>query len=329
MTDASERIVNLAIHLAAAKRPVSAEEVRANVAGYAGDQDDAAFGRMFERDKEQLRHAGLVLTVDRAEGSERYRLDAAATYAGPVELDPREAMELRVAGSAMLADPSFPYPDDLRFALAKLMARSSALDMSAAPVASALTADEDPLEQGRMVARLTAAVGARKRVTFEYTAVDGARSSRDTEPWGLFARDGRWYLVARDLAADAARVFAVSRMRETTVNEARPKAADFERPKDFDVRDFMVMPFQYGSARTEALLRFTGDAARRAQALAQGQGALAPLADGSVEWRIGIADPRRLAQWVADAGPGIRIVEPASARELLRAGLRDVEAAHG
>lgn len=329
MADASERIVNLAMYLAAAKRPVSAEEVRASVAGYPEDQDQAAFARMFERDKEQLRGAGLVLVVDRREGAERYLLDTAATYAGPVSLDPREAMTLRVAGTAMLADPSFPYAEDLRFALAKLMARADAPDLPPAPVASALTADEDPAAQGEIVARLTGAVVGRKRVEFGYTTVDGGASSRAVEPWGLFARDGRWYLVGRDAAAGDSRVFAVTRMQGATVNSARPKEPDFERPEDFEVRRFMVMPFQFGPTRAEAVVTFTGAAARRAGSLVQGQGTLSAAPDGSVVWRVPIADEKLLARWVAENGPGVDIVEPASARRLLTEGLHAVEKLHG
>jgi len=144
VTDATERIINLALYLAAGSRPVSAEEVRGNVTGYPAGQDDAAFARMFERDKEVLREAGLVLSIDRTEGTESYRLDASATYAGRITLDPRETVELRAAGLAMLADPSFPYGEDLRFALAKLMAGADVPDMPSAPARSGCAARSSP-----------------------------------------------------------------------------------------------------------------------------------------------------------------------------------------
>ena len=327
--DATERIINLALYLAAQSRPASAEEVRANVSGYPAGQDDTAFARMFERDKELLREAGLVLTVDRGEGTESYRLDASATYAGRITLDPRETVELRAAGLAMLADPSFPYAEDLRFALAKLMAGATVSEVPFPPALAALTADEDPKAQGATVALLTDAATLRKRVRFAYTGAHGKHSEREVEPWGLFAREGRWYLVSRDPAAGAARVFAVSRMRETTVNQIRPKTPDFQPPADFDVRRWMVMPFQFGPARSEAVLSFSGAAARRADSLSAGQGSLAAGPGRTVTWRVPVADETLLARWVAEMGPGIEILEPASAREALLGGLRRVVTLHG
>lgn len=326
--DASERIVNLAMYLAAAKEPVTAEQLRAEVAGYAAGQDDAAFARMFERDKDELRRAGLVLDVDTASGSEAYRLDPQATYAGRLTLDPRETLELRAAGVAALTDPSFPYADDLRYALAKLMAATDSPDVAPAPILGALTADEDPQAQAEAVARLTSASAARKRVTFGYTG-GGKHSMRTVEPWGLFAREGRWYLVAHDPGTGGTRVFAVSRMTGLKLNEVKPKSPDFERPADFDVRGWMLMPFQYGSRRSPGLVSFSGPAAARAEALATGQGTLERRPDGTVLWRVPVADDALFARWVAEAGPGVAIVEPTSARAALVAGLRKVVALHG
>jgi proteasome accessory factor B len=328
--DASERIVNLAIHLAAAREPVTAEQVRAEVAGYPAGQDDAAFARMFERDKDELRRAGLVLDVGTGGGgSEAYRLDAQATYAGRLTLDPRETIELRAAGAAALTDPSFPYADDLRYALAKLMAATDSPDFAPAPMLGALTADEDPQAQGEAVARLTGAVVACKRVTFGYTGGGGKRSGRTVEPWGLFARDGRWYLVARDPAAHGTRVFTVSRMAGLNINEVKPKTPDFERPDDFDVLGWMLMPFQYGPRRTPGLLSFSGPTAARAETLAAGQGALERKADGTMLWHVPVAVEALLARWVAEAGPGVAIIEPVAARAALVEGLRRVVALHG
>jgi len=82
---ATERIVNLALFLASAHRPVSATEISLSVAGYPRDQNEAAFNRMFERDKDDLRAAGLVITIDRSGDVESYRFDPDATYADAVE----------------------------------------------------------------------------------------------------------------------------------------------------------------------------------------------------------------------------------------------------
>ena len=327
--NASERIVNLALYLASARHPVSAHEIAAGVAGYPADQNAAAFGRMFERDKDELRHAGLVIEIDRSDTVERYRVDADATFSDTVALDPLEAVELRAAAAAMLGDPSFPYAEDLRLALAKLTAASDVRAHVSAAVMPARSADEDPAAQGAAVAELTRAIGARKRASFSYTGAGGRASRRTVEPWGLFARDGRWYLVARDPEVDDVRVFAVSRIEALEVERLRPKTPDFESPADFDVRTWMLMPFQYGEQSHEATLRLTGSAAHRATALAAGQGTLKRAADGAALWHVPFADETLLARWIAANGPGIEVVAPDSLRDTLTAGLRKVVEQHG
>jgi proteasome accessory factor B len=325
---ASERIVNLALFLASARRPVSAQEIAAGVAGYSPEQNPAAFGRMFERDKDDLRHAGLVIEIDRSDTVERYRVDVDATFSDVVELSPIEAVELRAAAAAMFGDPSFPYAEDLRLALAKLTAASDVRVRASSAALTALSADEDPAAQGAAVARLTHAIGARKRASFSYTGAEGRTSQRTVEPWGLFARDGRWYLVARDPAADGVRVFAVARIAGLDVESAHLKTPDFDVPEDFDVRTWMLMPFQYGAQTREATLRFTGSAAHRAEALTAGQGALERTAGGAL-WRVPFADEMLLARWIAANGPGIEVVSPDSLRASLAAGLREVVKQHG
>jgi predicted DNA-binding transcriptional regulator YafY len=324
----SERIVNLALYLASARRPVSAREIAGGVAGYPSGQNDAAFGRMFERDKDELRHAGFVIDVDRSDEVERYRFDADATFSEPVELGPVETVELRAAAAAMLSDPSFPYPDDLRIALAKLTAAAEGRIGASSAVRSALNADEDPSAQGAAVAELTRAIGSHKRASFSYTGAEGKASQRTVEPWGLFARDGRWYLVARDSVADGIRVFAITRMADLSVAQSRPKTPDFAPPADFDVRRWMLMPFQYGAQTGEATLRLTGPAAHRASALVAGQGFLSAAADGAYLWRVPFADEMLLARWVAANGPGIEVSSPDSLRDALVSGLRKVVEQH-
>lgn len=331
MADTVERLVNLAMLLASSRTPVTAAQVCAQVAGYPPDQDEAAFLRMFERDKGDLRAAGLVICVDRSGESEAYRLDAAATYAVDLELSAEESMLVRAAGAAMLADPSFPFPEELRLAFSKLTVLADGAPVpvvGSAPVAS-LTADEAPEAQGDRVAELLRAAGARKRVTFGYAGGSTPTASREVEPYGLFARDGRWYLVGRDTSAEDMRVFAVARMSDLAANPLRPKSSDFERPSGFDVRVWMLLPFQFGPQRCEALLRFTGPAAPRADALSAGQGRLEARPDGSFVWTVPVADLNSLARWTVSNGPGIEVTAPDAARHALTEGLLEVVSAHG
>lgn len=324
MADATERLVNLALYLAGARGPVKRERIRAEVAGYPSpaEQDEAAFARMLERDKKDLRAAGLVIESD-AEGN--YTLDPAATFAAGVTLAPEEAAAVRAVGVALLADPSFPFANELRFALAKI---ATALDSPEAPV-RALTADEEPARQGGTVAQLETAIAGRKTVAFGYVNSLGASKPHDLEPYGLFTREGRWYLVGRDRTIDEVRTYTVARMSDVSPNTSRPETPDFERPADFDVASFIGLPFQYGAAPFEAVLAFEPSEAWRAEALTAGKGTLERGADNGAVWRVNARDRRRLLRWVVENGPGISVVEPTDLAKELDEGLRAAAAVNG
>jgi proteasome accessory factor B len=323
VSDAVERLLNLALYLADAREPVTAERIRADVAGYPKDQDQAAFLRMFERDKDQLRAAGFLLESDETGA---YVLDRAQTFAAPLNLTAEETAAVRTAATAMLSDQSFPYAEDLRLALAKI---SSGIDTSAVPAAARL-ADEDPARQGSAVATLSSAASRGKRARFEYTNSYGDSAPHEIEPYGLFLHDGRWYLVGRDTHRDEVRTYAVARLGALSVESARPATPDFERPADFDVRRYVRLPFQYGPAADEfeAELCFDPTTAWRADSIVAGQGELSEAGDGSKVWRVRAASRERLLRFALENGPGIRIVGSPDLLAALREGLEEVVRAH-
>jgi len=323
MADPVSRLVNLAMLLASSAGPVSRERIADEVEGYPADQDEAAFLRMFERDKDELRQAGYAIEST-PEGE--YRLDRNSTFAAAVDLPPADAAVLRAVGVAMLADPSFPFAENLRLALAKIASAAQSEDV---PVSSRL-ADEAPEQQGALVASLDRAITVRKQISFDYRNSLGEEKRHSVEPYGIFATDGRWYLAARDSAIDEVRVYAVARMSAVRVNTLRPGEHDYERPEGFDIASFIGLPFQYGKAEPfEARLRFDAEAAWRAPRVAGGIGALEPLADGSAVWSVQARDRRRLLRWVVENGPGIRIEEPTDLLGELDTALSRVVALHG
>ena len=321
MAEAVERLVNLAIYLAATPVPVTAEQVRASVEGYPADQETDAFLRMFERDKEELRDAGFVILAT----EDAYRIDSGTSFASRVDLSPDEAAALRTVGIAFVDDPAFPFAESLRLALAKIATSLGAPDL---PVASHL-ADESPAEQSTSVADLDRAITAHKRVTFGYTNSYGEHKQHEVEPYGLFVLDGRWYAVGRDTEKDETRVYTVARVESLAVNAAKPKSPDFEPPDDFEVVRYIGLPFQYGQDAFEATLRFAPDVAWRAEVLSGGAGRLEPADDGSMRWIVFARSAERLAQWVIENGPGISAVGPLALVEALHSGLEKVASIHG
>lgn len=321
--DSTERLLNLALCLADSAGPVTAEDIRARVAGYPPDQDESTFKRMLERDKDLLRGSGLVIDAD-AEGT--YRFDARSSFAAPVELTAEEAAALRAAATALVEDDSFPFRAELRLALAKLSAGVPGTRVNA----TSSLADERPGAQGAAVSRLAAAARERKRVHFSYTNSLGVSGPRSVEPYGLFLHDGRWYLVGRDTVLSEVRTFAVARADDVVVEPRAPKSPDFDRPADFDIASYTRLPFQYGNAEQgfEAVLEFDAAAATRAPAIAGGHGVF--TRDSSrLLWRVEARSVRALAQFVVEHGPGIRLVAPPDAATLMPSLLRKAVQAHG
>lgn len=324
MADSVERMVNLALFLASSTTPRSAEDCRAAGLGYPDDQDDAAFIRMFERDKDALRAAGLVIEAVDDGDADAYRIDAEATYARPIALSPTDRAALRAVATAFVDDPGFPFGEALRSATAKLGTSGDG-----GPLASADLGRSASSGQGVSARALAEAVQSRKTVTFEYTNASGVSRDRSVDPYGVFFRDGSWYLVGRDRDLDAVRTFAITRMSGIDVNPSRPRTPDFERPSDFDVRRAERLPFQYGGTAFTARIRFLPETAWRIDRLARGHGESRMLPDGSAVWSVEARDARRLAAWIVDEGPGLFAVDPEPVVDELVAGLRKVAEIHG
>ncbi|MGH7755428.1 MAG: helix-turn-helix transcriptional regulator, partial [Vulcanimicrobiaceae bacterium] len=77
------------------------------------------------------------------------------------------------------------------------------------------------------LAILRDAVWDDRRVTLVYRDRDGAATRRTLDPFGLVAKAGVWYLVARD--RDTVKTFRVQRIARVRVSDQH-----FERPRDFD-----------------------------------------------------------------------------------------------
>ncbi len=77
---------------------------------------------------------------------------------------------------------------------------------------------------------LQQAVWEDRRVRMTYRRGDGTHVERVIEPYGLVAKAGIWYVVARSF--EWVQVFRVSR-----IQEAEPVDSTFPRPDDFDLAD--------------------------------------------------------------------------------------------
>jgi proteasome accessory factor B len=240
--DRLERLVNLVAALLDAERPLTREELRNRVGGYADDDD--AFRRNFERDKDLLRQMGMPLLLEpvdplQPEGAAGYRIPRDRYELPDPGLAEDELAALHLAASAVELEGAWGR-DAATSALWKLGASSAGRDNPASggvvhQVASDAVAE---LPGGDQLAVLFGAVAARQRVRFRYR-----NAARDVDPWRLSYRRGQWYLAGWDHARNDSRTFRLDRIqgRPEPVGEpgafARPAGADGAAPPPWQLGD--------------------------------------------------------------------------------------------
>ena len=228
----TERLLNLLIALLNTTYGLRRSELRDKV--YRDSTStDVAFGRMFERDKGELRHFGFdVETVtDKGWGSDdpattRYRIGKESNRLPDVNLTPAECTVLILAAQlwehAALGSAAVN-------AVRKLQASGGLVDAE-------LPAGVQPRIRpaGQAFEDLVTAMHAQHPVSFRYLAGStGKEEERLVEPWGLGSRFGQWYLVAQDRTRGDKRFFRLSRLTSAvTVLEKE----SFTPPADFNVR---------------------------------------------------------------------------------------------
>jgi proteasome accessory factor B len=222
--DRLERLVNLVAALLAANRPLPREELRTRVGGYS--DDDEAFRRNFERDKELLRQMGMPLVLEpldplQPEAMMGYRIPRDRYELPDPGLAEDELAALHLAASAVAVEGAWGKSASTS-ALWKL---ASATDgQPPGPSAALPLATSLELPAGDVVAVLFGAAAGRQRVRFRYRD-----EVREVDPWRLSYRNGQWYLAAFDHLRGDSRTFRLDRVQ----GEVEPvgESGAFERPE--------------------------------------------------------------------------------------------------
>jgi proteasome accessory factor B len=299
----TERLLNLVICLLSTRRYLSAHQIREMVPGY-GPDDDEAFRRMFERDKEELRDLGIPLEVgsDTVYDDEQgYRI-AARDYELPdIALTADEAaavgLAARLWAQAGLAEAASS-------ALMKLRAAGIEPDPTGLgelePQVEATDAAFEPL---------LAALRAGRAVGFDYRAGPAAPvASRKVDAWGVVSWHGRWYLVGHDHNRKATRVFRLSRI-VGKVRSLGPLTTP--RPDDIDLRSYIARAYtREPTTQTLATVSVRPGAAHQLRRWAT---EVRQAADGPRGWdlaTISYGDVQWLAQGVAGHGADVIALDP-------------------
>src|SRR5436190_1204049 len=211
------RQLSLISFLMAERRPVTALEIKQEVEGYSGMNDDA-FARRFYADRAELESLGIELKVEKpAEGyyeSENYTLPPENFYLPPIEFTDSELAALRTALS--LLDGEFAYAEPLRLALQQLSwGKPSPLSAPEnASVALAVTAGAGGRELSQRLSKIETAIFRRKTIVFDYyTMGRDAEETRRVDPYHLLFRGGQFYVVGWSHEREDVRVFRLSRTR--------------------------------------------------------------------------------------------------------------------
>ena len=207
-----ERLINLVAALLHAERPLTAEELRNRLPGYA--EDHGTFRRAFERDKEALRDLGIPVVLEPVDDAAQpgvmgYRIPKEAYYLQDPGLAPDELAALHLAASAVRLEGASGVE-----ALWKLGGELA--EQGPAPAVAALPG-------AAHLAPVFAAVSARRRVAFTYRG-----RPRRVDPWRLSFRNGHWYLAGYEHGAGEERMFRLDRIESDV--EATGEAGAFERP---------------------------------------------------------------------------------------------------
>ena len=205
-----ERLINLVAALLEAERPLTIDELRFRLPGYA--ENDAAFRRAFERDKEALRELGVPLVTEPLDVLHPdvlgYRVPKDAYYLRDPGLEPDELAALHLAASAVRMEGA-----DGVAALWKLGGELA--EQGPAPAVGSVAVAALP--GADHLAVLFGAISARRPVAFDYHG-----RPRRVDPWRLSFRTGHWYLAGFDHGAGAERSYRLDRVESevTAVGEA-------------------------------------------------------------------------------------------------------------
>lgn len=287
----ARRVLAVAIALINARRPLSSVELHREF--YPG-MSDATFRRTFQRDRQRLLLAGLALRRGPdVDDVSTWEVDGESSFVKENLLSEEDALVLDVLLLPLASDPSYPYARDLRLALTKIDRAFDGTSAAAIP--------PEARRRNNNISRLEDCMTARHTARISYVRADGSALERVIAPLGFFFLNGNTYMVAapqgRHGQLETPHTYnldRVSSVREQT-------RSSFSRPADFDVRDYIVLPFQLGEPRYEGIFQ---------------------QADGVLRSEP-VHDEQMAASWAI--AEGLRPIEPVSLVESWRRTLGRVE----
>jgi proteasome accessory factor B len=308
----SERLLNLAICLLMARRFLSKQEIREAIEHYREASNEAAFEKMFERDKDTLRDMGIPVQTGSNDAFLHadelgYRILRKDFELPPIEFD---AAELAVLGIASQVWDQATQAEQAKSALAKLRAAG---------------ADPDP---GRLAA-LTPSVGVKEEafapmwqavlqhipVSFDYHS-----RTRQLQPWAITHRRGVWYVFGFDLGAAEPRIYRLTRIESPVRFTGQPGAFT---PEPVDQAELLARIEPY-PPDAQAVLAIRQDAAAVLRRRGTPVDAEVALPAGFRAYQVDYSTLGDFVGEVCSHGPDVIVLGPPALREQVIEQLRKV-----
>jgi predicted DNA-binding transcriptional regulator YafY len=328
------RQLSLISYLMAERRPVTALEIRRDVEGYSGMNEDA-FARRFYADRSELESLRIQLTVERpADGAaeqENYSLRPENFHLPAIEFTDKELAALQTA--LTLLDGEFAYAEPLRLALQQITwGRPSPLRApEPRSVALGITASAGGHELSARLAKVETAIFRNKTILFDYYTMERDEvGARRVDPYHLLFQGGQFYLLGYSHERKDIRVFRLTRIRGK-VSYATKAEHDFRRPADFDPRSYANRAdWQLGEERGVAEVQVCERIAWQVERHFGRYGEIrSPENGGETSFLTGYSNPRSLVSWVMGLGANGRLLGPPELTEEFERRLELLEERHG
>ncbi len=327
------RQLSLISYLMAERRPVTALEIRRDVEGYSGMNEDA-FARRFYADRSELESLRIQLTVDRpADGAaeqENYSLRPENFHLPAIAFTDKELAALQTALS--LLDGEFAYAEPLRLALQQITwGRPSPLRApEQRSVALGITASAGGHELSARLAKVETAIFRNKTILFEYYTMERDEvGPRRVDPYHLLFQGGQFYLLGYSHERKAIRVFRLSRIRGK-VSYATKAEHDFRRPADFDPRAYANRAdWQLGDELGVAEVLICERIAWQVERHFGRYGEIREADGGDKMFLTGYSNPRGVISWVLGLGVNASLQGPAELSKEMARRLKLLKDRHG
>lgn len=242
-SEKTERLINLTLGLLASKRYLTKNEIFRTISGYSGTPE--SMERMFERDKDELRSAGIVIEVGGLdplfEDEQGYLIRSSQIQIQPNDFSKQDLILMVLAANFWLESN---FDDSAKNALLKIASIDSAIT---AKVGSnnGLMSMQGSNHDFEQIRTLIDAISNNRYIKFRYKSID-----REVAPIRLENIQGFWYLSGVD--DGSLKKFKVIRFESAiTIND---KKAAFD--KEFLTKNLKVQQNQeVQNQRLQAYIR--------------------------------------------------------------------------